>query len=469
MAELRGGNFADGARAGAISGLAAPVGTGVSNWGAAQGMDPLVSGALGQLAGRTTSGTLSGMARGQDFDEAALASLERAALNPNTYFGGARGAAPSSGDAGGGGGSYQGLGGGEEGGSMFDDTGDPYNTDPGMYETDPFAGIAPSYGYTPGDYDFEGGGGDPVAEDPFAGYDGGPTGDPYNTSGGGGADMGGTNPLGAIGGWLQQLWNGNNQTRGQANMILGLLGLGQSMRGGRSGAMSPSQLQAMLPQQNSSWAPAQQAAAQRFFTSPLTQVAQPSGASALQRYGVDPMAPRYADGGEVLPPRRAGDPVPGTRGPVRAPRGASPSREAAMASVVQAASAPQRTVGGVARPVDFETAPRVTVERLRRAETYADGGEVEGPLSQMAMHEGPGFVASGEGGGQDDMVQAALSPGEYVFDADVVSALGDGSNEEGARRLDEMRERIRAHNRSAPPTQIPPKARSPEEYLMGGE
>jgi hypothetical protein len=123
----------------------------------------------------------------------------------------------------------------------------------------------------------------------------------------------------------------------------------------------------------------------------------------------------------------------------------------------------------VARPVDFETAPRVTVERLRRAETYADGGEVEGPLSQMAMHEGPGFVASGEGGGQDDMVQAALSPGEYVFDADVVSALGDGSNEEGARRLDEMRERIRAHNRSAPPTQIPPKARSPEEYLMGGE
>lgn len=74
-------------------------------------------------------------------------------------------------------------------------------------------------------------------------------------------------------------------------------------------------------------------------------------------------------------------------------------------------------------------------------------------------------VNFGEGGGQDDMVSANLSPGEYVMDADVVSALGDGSNEAGAAALDRMREAIRAHKRSAPADSIPPRAKSPLAYL----
>ena len=64
---------------------------------------------------------------------------------------------------------------------------------------------------------------------------------------------------------------------------------------------------------------------------------------------------------------------------------------------------------------------------------------------------------------------ARLSPGEYVFDADVVSALGDGNNEHGAALLDQMRERIRAHKRSAPADRIPPKAHAPERYLKKGK
>jgi hypothetical protein len=84
-----------------------------------------------------------------------------------------------------------------------------------------------------------------------------------------------------------------------------------------------------------------------------------------------------------------------------------------------------------------------------------------------------GFVAGGPGGGQDDLIEARLSPGEYVFDADTVSALGDGNNEEGARRLDAMREQVRAHKRAAPVDEIPPQAAAPEEYLsaamQGGE
>lgn len=75
-----------------------------------------------------------------------------------------------------------------------------------------------------------------------------------------------------------------------------------------------------------------------------------------------------------------------------------------------------------------------------------------------------GYV-TGPGGGQDDLIDARLSPGEYVFDADTVAALGDGNNEEGARRLDAMREQIRGHKREAPPTEIPPQAAAPEEYL----
>jgi hypothetical protein len=104
------------------------------------------------------------------------------------------------------------------------------------------------------------------------------------------------------------------------------------------------------------------------------------------------------------------------------------------------------------------------------AEGFAHGGgvlnRIHADVMRMAHggHMGPGFVR-GQGSGQADMVEARLSPGEYVFDADVVSALGDGSNEEGARLLDEMREKIRRHKRSADPSDIPPPANDPQSYL----
>lgn len=79
---------------------------------------------------------------------------------------------------------------------------------------------------------------------------------------------------------------------------------------------------------------------------------------------------------------------------------------------------------------------------------YAEGGGVMPDIFS-------GFV-SGQGGGQSDIVQANLAPGEYVLDADVVSAVGDGSNEEGARILDEWREMVRSAKREAPAGDIPP-------------
>lgn len=94
-------------------------------------------------------------------------------------------------------------------------------------------------------------------------------------------------------------------------------------------------------------------------------------------------------------------------------------------------------------------------------ERFAEGGDVE-PQGALGL-------LYGEGGGQDDKIEARLSPGEYVFDADTVSALGDGSNEAGAAILDEWRQNIRSHKRSAPETEIPPPAHDPNEYLPGAE
>jgi hypothetical protein len=76
-----------------------------------------------------------------------------------------------------------------------------------------------------------------------------------------------------------------------------------------------------------------------------------------------------------------------------------------------------------------------------------------------------GYAVGGAGGGQDDLIPALLADGEYVMDADIVAALGDGSSKEGAAKLDKFREAIRKHKRSAPLNKIPPKAKSPLAYL----
>lgn len=78
-----------------------------------------------------------------------------------------------------------------------------------------------------------------------------------------------------------------------------------------------------------------------------------------------------------------------------------------------------------------------------------------------------GHFVEGRGDGQSDDIPAMLADGEYVFDADTVAALGNGSSKAGALQLDKMRESIRKHKRSAPNNKIPPKAKSPLEYFKG--
>lgn len=116
-----------------------------------------------------------------------------------------------------------------------------------------------------------------------------------------------------------------------------------------------------------------------------------------------------------------------------------------------------------------------------------DGGKVELPkyvkggllpltmkIAELLMAQQQGEEAprhkgliGGEDSGQEDNVEALLSPGEYVIDAEIVSALGDGNTDAGAKKLDEMRYNIRKHKRSGGLAQIAPKAKSPEKYMKG--
>jgi len=91
---------------------------------------------------------------------------------------------------------------------------------------------------------------------------------------------------------------------------------------------------------------------------------------------------------------------------------------------------------------------------------------IPGPEGRYyAKHEQRGFAVGGAGTGQSDDIPTMLSDGEYVFDADTVAALGDGSTKAGSAVLDRMREEIRKHKRSAPVNDIPPKAKTAMAYL----
>ena len=79
----------------------------------------------------------------------------------------------------------------------------------------------------------------------------------------------------------------------------------------------------------------------------------------------------------------------------------------------------------------------------------AEGGEVDDDMVRHLVeyrkgggHLGPGRV-KGIGSGQDDKIPAWLSDGEYVWSAQDVADLGDGSTDEGVRRLDKMRQMVR--------------------------
>ena len=84
------------------------------------------------------------------------------------------------------------------------------------------------------------------------------------------------------------------------------------------------------------------------------------------------------------------------------------------------------------------------------------GSEVFAMLRDRVLQEAmPNSQTEGEivgqGGGMDDMIPGmigdqqpvAVSPGEFIVPADVVSGLGDGSTDAGVRELNGMMDRVR--------------------------
>lgn len=100
------------------------------------------------------------------------------------------------------------------------------------------------------------------------------------------------------------------------------------------------------------------------------------------------------------------------------------------------------------------------------------------PLALKAVHEigvaigkhlkskmrTPDGQVNGAGGGQDDAIPARLSQDEYIVPADVTAALGDGSSNEGGKKLDQMVHKVRAHKVSKG-AGFPPKAHNPLSYI----
>jgi hypothetical protein len=90
---------------------------------------------------------------------------------------------------------------------------------------------------------------------------------------------------------------------------------------------------------------------------------------------------------------------------------------------------------------------------------FAKGEALSTPTSRTVKGKGGG-LADFVPATIDGQAPAALSEGEYVIPADVVSMLGDGSSDAGARVLDKFVEQIRVTKQGGTKEQAPSLAAS---------
>ena len=91
------------------------------------------------------------------------------------------------------------------------------------------------------------------------------------------------------------------------------------------------------------------------------------------------------------------------------------------------------------------------------------------PVPRFAKGGRSEFAVNGAGTGRSDDIPAVLSDGEYVIDAETVALLGDGSSKAGAKKLDELRIKVRKHKgKKLAKGRFSANAKKPEAYLSGG-
>jgi hypothetical protein len=102
---------------------------------------------------------------------------------------------------------------------------------------------------------------------------------------------------------------------------------------------------------------------------------------------------------------------------------------------------------------------------------FADGGSIPGGHNPQFFSEGglnsvSNTYVKGDGDGTSDSVAAMLANGEFVIPADVVSDLGNGSNDSGAAVLQEFLKTVREHKRKADAKHLPPDSKGVLGYLL---
>jgi hypothetical protein len=104
---------------------------------------------------------------------------------------------------------------------------------------------------------------------------------------------------------------------------------------------------------------------------------------------------------------------------------------------------------------NFGTNDRVPSEQtMPQPQFFSEGG------ASMANR-----YVTGNGDGTSDSIPAMLANGEFVIPADIVSSLGNGSNDSGAKVLDEFLRVIREHKKKHDVRRLPPDSKGPLSYL----
>ena len=128
----------------------------------------------------------------------------------------------------------------------------------------------------------------------------------------------------------------------------------------------------------------------------------------------------------------------------------------------------QRLALGAMDPSDYYTYGRRAESMYYgpASTTKTSAVEEESPSIKAAMGGPLSRYVGGPGTGRSDSIDAKLSDGEYVIDAETVALLGDGSSKAGAKRLDQFRANIRKQKgRELAKGRFSPDAKRPEQYL----
>jgi hypothetical protein len=139
----------------------------------------------------------------------------------------------------------------------------------------------------------------------------------------------------------------------------------------------------------------------------------------------------------------------------------------------QSASLQTPTPTGAPKPkpgswYTYGQVPDYTLTPPGQAKGGMQRGEASSSLASAGVR-GPGHVV-GEGDGTSDDVPAMLSTHEYIVDAPTVAALGNGSPEAGASKLDRMRENVRKDvGKKLVKGKQPMSTGEVDDYMPGGD